>query len=91
MTRMPAATSASGQSRRTASFRLTRSEASAALTRALAFTSVTLAWALVFTSALAASSSTVWPRRSRVCSISRWMSGADWGVESGALIGAPSP
>src|SRR6266487_1646973 len=107
MTRMPAATRASGQSRRTAWFRLTRSDASAALTRALVFTSAALAWALAFTSALAASSSTVCPRRSRVCSISRWMSGADWGVESGAdwgvesgadwgvesgaLIGAPSP
>src|ERR1700748_310209 len=91
MTRMPAATRASGQSRRTAWFRLTCSDASAALTRALVFTSATLAWALVFTSALAASCSTVCPRRSRVCSISCWMSGADWGAESGALIGVPSP
>src|SRR6266496_4457463 len=88
MTRMPAATRASGQSRRTAWFRLTRSDASAALTRALVFTSAALA--LAFTSALAASSSTVCPRRSRVCSISRWMSGADWDVESGADWGVES-
>src|SRR6266487_3613177 len=57
MTRMPAATRASGQSRRTAWFRLTRSDASAALTRALVFTSAALAWALAFTSATACSGS----------------------------------
>jgi len=79
-TRTPAAT-ASGQRRCTAWLRFTRPDTSAVLpfTRpdtsvarlcALAVTSAALARALALTSALAASSSTVSPRRSRVRSIS---------------------
>src|SRR6204780_3499393 len=73
-TKTPTAT-ASGQRRCTTGLRRTCPDRSAAL-----------AWALAFTSALAASSSTVSPRRSRVRSISCWI--CSW---LGPLIGVSSP
>ena len=92
----PATTAASGQRRRTTWLCLTVPDMptalvfmSAALSWALTFTSAALAWARALTSAFATSSSTVCPRRSRVCSISSCNSRPVDG--SGVVIGASFP